>query len=87
MTGGYIFLNSLFYLITKLQLSSLAGAVLYIGYSALISVLFFILSGKWDPRQPFPTKSLASNMPRLFRFHWLLCQLVVRPAHLLIHQD
>ncbi|CAI4210934.1 unnamed protein product [Parascedosporium putredinis] len=45
MTGGYIFLNSLFYLVTKLQLSSLAGAVLYIGYSALISVLFFILSG------------------------------------------
>ncbi|PKS09308.1 hypothetical protein jhhlp_003922 [Lomentospora prolificans] len=45
MTGGYIFLNSLLYWVTALRLSSLAGAVLYIGYSALISFLFFILTG------------------------------------------
>ena len=45
MTGGYIFANSMFYLVTKLRLSSLAGAVLYMGYSALISFLFFILTG------------------------------------------
>ncbi|CRK32270.1 hypothetical protein BN1723_014605 [Verticillium longisporum] len=43
--GGYIFANSLLYLVTKLKLSSLAGGVLYIGYSALISFLFFILTG------------------------------------------
>ncbi|SPN99912.1 related to endosomal protein EMP70 [Cephalotrichum gorgonifer] len=45
MTGGYIFLNCLIYLVTKLKLSSLVGIVLYIGYSALISFLFFILTG------------------------------------------
>jgi transmembrane 9 superfamily member 2/4 len=46
MTGGYIFGNCLIYFITKLQLGSLSGGVLYIGYSALISFLFFILTGK-----------------------------------------
>ncbi|KAH8173495.1 endomembrane protein 70 domain-containing protein [Sarocladium implicatum] len=45
MSGGYIFLNCLLYLITKVKLGGLAGTVLYIGYSALISFLFFILSG------------------------------------------
>ncbi|PMD47804.1 hypothetical protein L207DRAFT_540557 [Hyaloscypha variabilis F] len=49
MTAGasafYVFLNALIYLVTKLQLGGLAGTVLYIGYSALISFLFFILTG------------------------------------------
>ncbi|KAM5360739.1 hypothetical protein ACJZ2D_013548 [Fusarium nematophilum] len=46
MSGGYIFLNCLLYLVTKVKLGGLAGIVLYIGYSALISFLFFILAGK-----------------------------------------
>lgn len=46
MSGGYIFLNCLLYLVTKVKLGGLAGTVLYIGYSALISFLFFILAGK-----------------------------------------
>ncbi|EJP66605.1 hypothetical protein MY5147_001955 [Beauveria neobassiana] len=45
MSGGYIFLNCLLYLITKVKLGGFAGTVLYIGYSALISFLFFILAG------------------------------------------
>ncbi|KAG5943303.1 hypothetical protein E4U59_000493 [Claviceps monticola] len=45
MSGGYIFLNCLLYLVTKVKLSGLAGIVLYVGYSALISFLFFILAG------------------------------------------
>lgn len=45
MSGGYIFLNCLLYLVTKVQLGGLAGTVLYIGYSAIISFLFFILAG------------------------------------------
>lgn len=46
-SAGYVFLNALIYWITKLQLGGLAGSVLYIGYSALISFLFFILTGTW----------------------------------------
>ncbi|CAG8983293.1 hypothetical protein HYALB_00002731 [Hymenoscyphus albidus] len=49
MTAGasafYVFANAIIYWITKLQLSGLAGSVLYIGYSALVSFLFFILTG------------------------------------------
>ncbi|KAG6006979.1 hypothetical protein E4U21_006499 [Claviceps maximensis] len=45
MSGGYIFLNCLLYLVTKVKLSGLAGIVLYTGYSALISFLFFVLAG------------------------------------------
>lgn len=41
----YVFANALIYWVTKLQLSGLAGSVLYIGYSALVSFLFFILTG------------------------------------------
>jgi transmembrane 9 superfamily protein 2/4 len=49
-SAGYVFANALIYWVTKLQLGGLSGSVLYIGYSALISFLFFILTGK-----PFPT--------------------------------
>lgn len=45
MSGGYIFLNCLLYLLTKVKLGGLAGVVLYVGYSGLISFLFFILAG------------------------------------------
>lgn len=44
-SAGYVFLNALIYWVTKLKLGGLAGSVLYIGYSALISFLFFILTG------------------------------------------
>lgn len=44
-SGGYVFANALIYWVTKLQPVGLAGSVLYIGYSALISFLFFILTG------------------------------------------
>lgn len=49
MSGGYIFLNCLLYLVTKVRLGGLAGTVLYVGYSALISFLFFILAGQSTP--------------------------------------
>ncbi|KAK3939042.1 transmembrane 9 superfamily member 1 [Diplogelasinospora grovesii] len=44
-SAGYIFLNALIYWVSKLSLGGLAGSVLYIGYSLLISFLFFILTG------------------------------------------
>ena len=45
MSGGYIFMNCLLYLVTKVKLGGIAGIVLYMGYSALISFLFTILAG------------------------------------------
>ena len=45
-TAVYIFANALIYWVSKLSLATLAGSVLYVGYSALISFLFFILTGR-----------------------------------------
>lgn len=44
-TAFYIFANAIIYWISKLSLGGMAGSVLYVGYSALISFLFFILTG------------------------------------------
>ncbi|MCJ1426879.1 hypothetical protein MMC29_004782 [Sticta canariensis] len=44
-SAGYVFGNALLYWIGKLSFGSFTSGVLYIGYSALISFLFFILTG------------------------------------------
>ncbi|CAK7270530.1 Transmembrane 9 super member 2 [Sporothrix epigloea] len=44
-TSLYIFGNAIIYWISKLSIGGLAGGVLYVGYSVLISFLFFILTG------------------------------------------
>jgi len=85
MTAGasafYVFLNALIYLVTKLQLGGLAGTVLYIGYSALISFLFFILTGMYS------FSSLDMSPLTQNRHNWLLRQLGIRLQDLRIHQD
>jgi transmembrane 9 superfamily member 2/4 len=49
MTGGYVFLNALGFWMMKISFGGLTGAVLYIGYSALIGFLVFLLSGELFP--------------------------------------
>lgn len=61
MSGGYIFLNCLLYLLTKVKLEGLAGTVLYVGYSALISFLFFILAGGFPSRAACPRPTTSSD--------------------------
>ena len=85
MSGGYIFLNCLLYLVTKVQLGGLAGTVLYVGYSALVSFLFSILAGKSLSMRYVPiVRSPCADQVRL---HRLLCELVVCPQDLLLNQD
>ncbi|KAJ9616005.1 Transmembrane 9 super member 2 [Knufia peltigerae] len=45
MTGGYVFVNALGFWVTRVSFGGLTGAVLYVGYSALISFLVAVLSG------------------------------------------
>ncbi|KAA8649540.1 hypothetical protein EYZ11_004855 [Aspergillus tanneri] len=45
MTGGYVFLNALLFWATRVSFGGFTGAVLYVGYSALISFVVFILTG------------------------------------------
>jgi len=86
MTAGasafYVFANALIYWVTKLQLGGLAGSVLYIGYSALISFLFFILTGML----PLSLFHLITPRPNsLFRLHWFFRQLGFRAEDLRVY--
>ncbi|OJJ50085.1 hypothetical protein ASPZODRAFT_89909 [Penicilliopsis zonata CBS 506.65] len=45
MTGGYVFINALIFWATRVSFGGLTGAVLYVGYSALIGFLVFVLTG------------------------------------------
>ena len=46
MTGGYVFLNALGFWATRITFGGLTGAVLYVGYSALVGFLVLVLTGK-----------------------------------------
>ncbi|KAI9255222.1 hypothetical protein BDA99DRAFT_467455 [Phascolomyces articulosus] len=43
--GGYVFLYSILYYLTKLDINSFTSTVLYFGYSAIISMLLSVLTG------------------------------------------
>ncbi|KAK2749397.1 hypothetical protein FQN57_006329 [Myotisia sp. PD_48] len=45
MTGGYVFINALIFWATRVSFGGLTGAVLYLGYSALLGFLVFVLTG------------------------------------------
>ncbi|KAJ5730652.1 uncharacterized protein N7483_005160 [Penicillium malachiteum] len=45
MTGGYVFINALIFWVTRVSFGGLTGAVLYVGYSAMIGFLVFVLTG------------------------------------------
>ena len=45
-SAGYVFANAMLYWVTNLSLGNFTSGVLYVGYSALLSFLFFILTGK-----------------------------------------
>ncbi|OAP56459.1 hypothetical protein AYL99_09638 [Fonsecaea erecta] len=45
MTGGYVFLNALGFWATRVTFGGLTGAVLYVGYSGLLSFLVAVLTG------------------------------------------
>jgi transmembrane 9 superfamily member 2/4 len=50
MTGAYVFLNALGFWVTRVSFGGLTGAVLYVGYSALISFLVTVLTGELSMR-------------------------------------
>ena len=52
-TGFYVFLYALLHWVRSLSLSSWTGGVLYLGYSMLVGVVVFVLTGKWFSPGPF----------------------------------
>ena len=84
-SAGYVFANAILYWISKLSFGSVVSAVLYIGYSALISFLFFILTGKCTVACPLQKPGdLLTWKPRHYR---LLLKLGVRAQNLWFDQD
>jgi transmembrane 9 superfamily protein 2/4 len=61
MTGFYVFVNALIFWATRVSFGGLTGAVLYVGYSALIGFLVFILTGELHSLCVFVIASLLTN--------------------------
>jgi transmembrane 9 superfamily member 2/4 len=72
MSAGYVFLNALIYLISKLSLGGVAGTVLYIGYSALLSFLFFILTGMLPPNMSVALSNPCAGAIGFFASWWFV---------------
>lgn len=79
----YVFAYALIYWVSRLKFGSLASGVLYLGYSALISFLFFVLTGKYSP--PFDMLGIVLIMPAS-RYDRLFLIMGFRSQDLRIHQ-
>lgn len=44
-SGGYLFLYSLWYFVTKLNITGFVPTVLYFAYMGMVSFTFFLLTG------------------------------------------
>jgi transmembrane 9 superfamily member 2/4 len=82
MTGGYVFLNALGFWATRISFGGLTGAVLYVGYSALIGFMVFLLSGEW-----FPTVTASVVYLHLHRHDGILCGVCICASDLPVHQS
>lgn len=94
VTGGgcavYVFLNALVFWGSRLSFGSLTSAVLYLGYSALISALVWVLTGKSLPSLCFGVQwqclHVFADFSCLCRHHRFLRFVAVRVPHLSEHQ-
>ena len=65
----YVFASALLYWMKDLSFGSWTSGVLYLGYSALLSVLFFVLTGESAPPSPRRTCLTALQVPLAFSRH------------------
>lgn len=82
-SAGYVFANALIYWISKLSFGSFTSGVLYVGYSALISFLFFILTGTILSLE----REVDHKLILRCRNHWLFLKLGFCAQNLRINQD
>lgn len=73
-SAGYVFANALFYWITKASFGSFTSGVLYLGYSLLLSFLFFILTGKCLARLDLSYADLSCEGTIGFFASWAFVQ-------------
>lgn len=81
-SAAYVFAYAMLYWIRTLSFSSWTSGVLYLGYSFLISSLFFILTGKPN----IVSRLLMLQLLMMSRLDWILRLLVIRSPDLRLHQ-
>ena len=64
----YVFASALLYWIKDVSFMSWTSGVVYMGYSALLSLLFFVLTGKSDCGRCY-----GQLLMRSLRYYWVLC--------------
>ena len=77
-SAGYVFAYCLIYWARRLSFSTFTGGLLYLGYSALISFLWFVMTGKCLAFKE--ENEYAANSEH--RHDWLLCMLDIRSSNL-----
>lgn len=82
-SAGYVFANAMLYWVTNLSLGNFTSGVLYVGYSALLSFLFFILTGK---SYEVPENDLGALTNLRCRNHRIFLKLGVCAQDLCIYQ-
>lgn len=76
--GFYVFLYSILYYLTKLDIGSFSGTVLYLGYSAIISLLMTVLTGKWIRKRDTVTIRSLTSYACLGAVGYLACLFFLR---------
>jgi transmembrane 9 superfamily member 2/4 len=71
MTGAYVFIMALGFWMLRVSFGGLTGAVLYVGYSALVAFLVFVLTGTYPTTKPV-LFMLTLSVRRLNRISGLL---------------
>ena len=67
MTGVYVFVNALGFWAMKISFGGVVGAVVFVGYSALVGGLVFLVGGEF-------VLFLGSSLLLLLRWRWCWCQ-------------
>jgi transmembrane 9 superfamily protein 2/4 len=81
-SAGYLFAYSLLYWARMLSFSSFTGGLLYLGYSVLISFLWFVMTGKCTYAE-----LVDVDVNACYRNYRLCCMLDVRQPHLSLAED
>jgi transmembrane 9 superfamily member 2/4 len=78
--AGFIFFFSIIYYLWKIRFTGLTSLILYVGYSSLISFLFYIMTGMYIQRAlPLSKRILIFFLLRHDRF---LCKLGICSSNL-----
>uniref|UniRef100_H0XK40 Transmembrane 9 superfamily member n=1 Tax=Otolemur garnettii TaxID=30611 RepID=H0XK40_OTOGA len=63
-TTAYLFIYSIHYFFTKLQITGIASTILYFGYTMIMVLIFFLFTGNWGSLKCFRILAFIFNIIR-----------------------